>query len=390
MSFEFLLPSALGAIGTYLQGQKKAPVYQAPQPTSSRPQYQAPTYQQAPGYQSAGGYKAPAFQAGPQYNSPGQYQGVGNYQAPSPTFQPLQGPLYQSLLQNFQGVQAGGSALPEAYRQAVLQQAQSALGAQKSQDVSGAVEDANKYGLLGSGSLGIRLGKIDQGYAREYGNVANQLTQADLAERQNLIGNLSGLQGQQLQLEPLLQQGAYQGYQSQVSNRDKEYQSLADLADKLFGAGQGQSDRINEFMSSQAARDYDARAGEASGANQYGLSTANAANQFNLGNAGQQYQSQASAWDAEQQRQQQEALAKYQGELARYQGGQQNLGNLFGFGAAGAQSYLNQGVNQQNQQYQLQLLQQLLGQGGSAAGGGASNFLAGSNLFGSGAKGLFG
>lgn len=365
MAFEFLLPSALGAIGTFLQGKKKQPTYQAPQPTTPRPTYQAPTYQQGPQYQSAGQYQAPSFQQGPQYQSPGQYQSVGNYQAPNPTFQPLQGPLYQSLLQNFQGVQSGQSALPEAYRQAVLSQAQRALGAQKSQDVAGAVEDANKYGLLGSGSLGIRLGKIDNAYAQQYGNVADQLTQADLAERQNLIGALSGLQGQQLQLEPLLQQGAYQGYQSQVSNRDKEYQSLADLADKLFSAGQGQADRANQFGQSNAQFGYNAQAQEASNANQFGQQQVNALNQFNLGNAGNAYQSAAAAWDAEQQRRQQEALAQYQSQLARYQGDQTNLGALFQNIGSGAQSYLNQGIDQRNFQNQLQLINALMGGGRS-------------------------
>ncbi len=310
--YQYLIPAAIGAVGSLIQGKKKPPAYQAPAaPATPRPSYQAPTYQSGPQYQGAN-YQGPQYRAGPQFQSPGAYQ------APTTQVNPMQGPLYQQLLGNFQQVQQGGSALPEAYRKSVLDKATRSLQQRRNLDEADATEKANAMGLLGSGGLQVRLGQMDQGYANEYANLEDSLMQADLGERNNLIQTLMGLQGQQLQLEPLLQEGAFRGYQSR-----------ADIADKTYSAGREESNRSMDFDLEQALRQYTSQSTNADRSYDAGRAEVDRSNQFNMDNARNAYTSESSNWDQQRSEQLGNAGRAYQSDLAQYDAGQQQSQNLW-------------------------------------------------------------
>lgn len=198
-----------------LFGKKKVPQYQAPagSPTAYTPPpaYQAPTFQSAPQYQRAQPFRS---------LSQGQAQESYNLS-----------PLYQQLLAAAQQGDAGGSYLPAGYREAVLGRARRDLGEQKDIDQRAAVEDANKYNLLGSGVLAVRQGKIDDAYSRRFADVADSLTTQELAERgrvqgqlgaqeQSLLGmaNQQNVLNQQMGFEDNQQANAYAQWANQQAN----------------------------------------------------------------------------------------------------------------------------------------------------------------------------
>lgn len=182
-----------------------------------------------------------------------QYQALSPYQSPDVQLQPMQGQLAQGLLGQLQQVNQGGSALPEQYRQAVLGQATRSIERQRDLDQARAVETANKYGLLGSGSLGVRLGLQDEQAARQYGNIEDQLMQAELGQRNQLINQLFGVQGQQLDLERVLQQMSQFGREDATRQNEVQNQFAAtqNKQKQAFDANQASDEFERAFRIAQ-------------------------------------------------------------------------------------------------------------------------------------------
>lgn len=220
MNWLALVPSALSAISA-LTG-KKPPRYNAPQfNTPQLPMLQAQPLQgqniNAPqvNYQ---GITAPAVGQAPTLQAPERAQ-LPSYanlfqQLNQQGFDPGQTALYQQL-----SAQMGGG-LPPGYREALLGQAEREgqaaferatrnLGIERERATRTAADQANRMGLLGSGSLAVRQGLIDEAYARQQGDLASNLqtqlgrvstglTEQDLAQRQRAMELLSQIEGQRL------------------------------------------------------------------------------------------------------------------------------------------------------------------------------------------------
>jgi hypothetical protein len=273
---------ALGGVGAALGAPWAAPALGIASSLFAKkpPQYQAPTQQQ----QQA--YLPPMAQA--------QYAQAQPYQNFNPNLYDVgNGGLYQGVMNQLAAVNAGGSALPTGYANTVFNNAQSQLGLANDRLKRQNMESANAHGLLNSGSLREQDARTDEGYQMALGNVQSQLTQQDLAQRQNLMQMANSLEGQR-----------YTG---------------------SYNLNQMQANAMNML-------------------NSYNQQQQGSQNAWNL----QQQQAQNSYNQAGAAGAQQNAALQYGSNLYGYQQGAANQGNMFGnvaslFSKLGAQQIQNQG-----------------------------------------------
>lgn len=191
-------------------------------------------------------------------NAAGQLnQATGNYQNQVGQFQsnvlpnsqnvisPTSSPFYNTLNNQYQQNLTSGNFVPQNVANAIYNSAMQPLQQDTQLMRQQALENANANNLLGSGSLGIQQGLIDQNYQRAATNVANQLVaqnfQTGLSQQQGLMNTMAGLnqQGanQSLNLEQMRQAGVQAGLGADQSALGAQQQLYGNAAN-LYGQAQ--------------------------------------------------------------------------------------------------------------------------------------------------------
>lgn len=163
------------------------PPAQSGQQGASAPSYQAMARPQQQGISRTA---LPQYQSMPQpQQQPITRTALPQYQAPSAQQTPVYNQLTSQLTQ-------GQTFLPENYRNAVMGQVSREMGQYRDQDRARVMEEANKYNLLNSGSLGVQLGMVEDNYSKQMANAMDSLTQQEFAARQAGVQQALGLESQ--------------------------------------------------------------------------------------------------------------------------------------------------------------------------------------------------
>lgn len=299
-----LLGGALGLLSNKKSKANTVPQYQAPPPPN------LPTFDPAnlPAFNAPGLSMLPQFMGVPQYQ--GATQPYAQYNAGN-VYDPLKSGLYGSLNEE-QAKLLSSPHLPEEYVNAVRARAMSGLNEDYQRSTRQAYEQANAMNLLGAGGTGVRLGRIDQGYANASRDIQESLTaeeiRAAMQQRQyllNLLGQMQSqassqsLQGEQMRL-------GQENQAEQFRQRGEEMRlNQGNLAEqmRLSQGNLAEQTRWNQAMEAEQQRLSQGNLAEQMRLSQ-GNNVANALYGYNQNNAQMQLQQQNQGWEAQNARNQ--------------------------------------------------------------------------------------
>lgn len=177
----------------------------------------------------------------PGYSSPSFGQFTPNF------FNVTGSPLYSLLNTEIQSGPANGQ-LPDSYINALRNRSNQGLGLARDRANQAAVFDANKYNLLGSGSMAVRQSLNDEEYQRGMANLESDLITKEFENRN---------QQQQLRNQQMQMVQGLLGLQTQTSARENELAWQAQQAANQYAQNQAQLQYQSEMEKWNASRAQD-------------------------------------------------------------------------------------------------------------------------------------